>query len=95
MFGRRLSEAGIIFTELKNKHLHMSHAFVRESDEQWLHDIPPTLGALVNYLTRENNGIRVYEKRTFADPKTAKEVHEMSNGLSYSIDQDGRWYIYG
>ncbi len=37
----------------------MSQAFVKESDEQWLHDIQPTLHALVVYLTRENNGIRV------------------------------------
>jgi len=40
----------------------MSSAFVKESDDQWLHDIPPTMNALINYLTRENNGIRVYEK---------------------------------
>ena len=41
----------------------MSQAFVRESDDQWLDDVPPTLNALVNFLTRENNGIRVYEKK--------------------------------
>ena len=41
----------------------MSQAFVKESEEQWLHEIDPTLTALVNYLTKENNGIRVYEKR--------------------------------
>ena len=41
----------------------MSQAFVRESDEQWLHDVAPTLNALVVFLTRENNGIRVYEKK--------------------------------
>ena len=40
----------------------MSQAFVKESEEQWLHDVPPALSALVIYLTRENNGIRVYEK---------------------------------
>ena len=38
----------------------MSQAFVRESDEQWLHDVAPTLNALLVYLSRENNGIRVY-----------------------------------
>ena len=47
----------------------MSGAFVRESDEQGLHDIPPTLNALILYLTRENNGIRVYEKKSFASIK--------------------------
>jgi hypothetical protein len=41
----------------------MSQAFVKEEDEQWLHDIPGTMPALINYLTKENNGIRVYEKK--------------------------------
>jgi hypothetical protein len=70
----------------------MSQAFVKESEEQWLHDVAPTLNALIIYLTRENNGIRVYEKKTM--PGTAgKEMHLMSNGLSYSIDSDGKWYV--
>ncbi len=70
----------------------MSGAFVKESDDQWLHDIQPTLVALANYLTRENNGVRVYEKRGFVDPVTGKQVHEMSNGLSYSIDDNSKWF---
>ncbi len=40
----------------------MSQAFVKEGDEQWLHEIQPTMNALIVYLTRENNGIRVYAK---------------------------------
>ena len=71
----------------------MSQAFVRESEEQWLHEIAPTLHALIIYLTRENNGIRVYEKEHFMDPKTGKDVYKMSNGLSYSKDREGRWYV--
>jgi hypothetical protein len=71
----------------------MSQAFVKESEEQWLHDVQPTLNALIVYLTRENNGVRVYEKRGYADPKSGKEIHEMSNGLSYSKDEQGKWYI--
>lgn len=70
----------------------MSQAFVKESEEQWLHDVAPTLNALINYLTRENNGIRVYEKRTMPGPD-GKEMHLMSNGLSYSIDKDSKWYV--
>jgi len=70
----------------------MSHAFVKEDDEQWLHDVAPTLNALINYLTRENNGIRVYEKGS--DVNTAgKTIHTMSNGFSYVIDKDGKWAI--
>ena len=71
----------------------MSQAFVRESDEQWLHEIAPTLNALVVYLTRENNGIRVYEKKSFVREKDGMEIHEMSNGLSYSKGKDGKWIV--
>lgn len=71
----------------------MSSAFVKESEEQWLHEIQPTLPALLLYLTRENNGVRVYEKKQTIDVKNGKEVHEMSNGLSYSKDAEGRWEI--
>ncbi|MGZ8517046.1 MAG: hypothetical protein ACXWWD_06840 [Chitinophagaceae bacterium] len=71
----------------------MSQAFVRESDEQWLHEVPPTINALIVYLTRENNGIRVYEKKTAIDRKTGKEMYEMSNGMFYTKDDDGRWTI--
>ncbi|MCW3122758.1 MAG: hypothetical protein JWQ38_2250 [Flavipsychrobacter sp.] len=71
----------------------MSSAFVKESEEQWLHDIPPTLNALIVYLTRENNGIRVYEQKSYKDPKTGKDVYAMSNGLAYSVDGDNRWFI--
>lgn len=70
----------------------MSSAFVKESEEQWLHEIPPTINALIVYLTRENNGIRVYEKKNSVDPDSGVEVFEMSNGLSYS-KKDGRWII--
>lgn len=70
----------------------MSSAFVRESEEQWLHDIPPTLNALIVYLSRENNGIRVYEKETYPDPKTSKMVYLMSNGLAYTT-RDDKWVI--
>ena len=71
----------------------MSHAFVREGDEQWLHDIDPTLNALINYLTKENNGIRVYEKSVRVAADTGKQIHEMSNGLSYTVGSDGNWMI--
>jgi len=70
----------------------MSSAFVKESEEQWLHDIQPTLNALIVYLSRENNGIRVYEKKNFVDKK-GKEIYEMSNGLSYAKDDNSKWYV--
>lgn len=45
------------------------------------------------YLRRENNGVRVVEAKSYPHPETGKTVHEMTNGLSYSLDADGRWYI--
>jgi hypothetical protein len=69
----------------------MSHAFVRESDDQWLDDVSPTMPALMNFLTRENGGIRVYEKNV--QTKDGREVHIMSNGLSYAKDERGKWFI--
>ena len=71
----------------------MSQAFVRESDEQWLHDIQPTINALIVYLTRENNGIRVYEQKNFTDEKSGKYVYQMSNGMKYGKDEDGKWMM--
>lgn len=71
----------------------MSQAFVKEEDSQWLHDVQPTIHALIVYLTRENNGIRVYEQKTYVDPKNGKEVHQMSNGMSYAKDVKGKWEI--
>lgn len=68
----------------------MSQAFVRESDEQWLHEVAPTMNALIVYLTRENNGIRVYEQKITIG-KTGKEIYHMSNGMAYTKDDDGRW----
>jgi hypothetical protein len=70
----------------------MSQAFVRESDDQWLHEVPPTLNALLNFLRRENNGIPVYEQKSFVDV-AGREVHMMSNGLSYAKDEKGIWQV--
>ena len=71
----------------------MSQAFVKESDGEWLHDVPPTLSALIMYLTRENNGIRVYEKKNVFNDKLGRETHLMSNGMTYTKDDSGKWYI--
>lgn len=71
----------------------MSQAFVKETDEQWLHEVQPTINALIVYLTRENNGIRVYEQKKYMHPKENREVHVMSNGLSYAKDDEGKWYV--
>ena len=71
----------------------MSQAFVRESEEQWLHDVAPTVTALIIYLTRENNGVRVYEKSKYFSKKYDRDVYQMSNGFNYTKDDEGKWYI--
>ena len=71
----------------------MSSAFVKESEEQWLHEVGPSVEALVVYLTRENNGIRVYQQSMSMHPKKNIEVHVMSNGLDYAKDDEGTWYM--
>ncbi len=70
----------------------MSRAFKKESDDQWLSDVSPTVSALLIYLTRENNGIRVFEEKRFIDP-TGREVFVMSNGLSYARDNENKWRV--
>ena len=69
----------------------MSQAFVREGDDQWLDEILPTLQALVVFLTRENNGLPVHEKKSYVD--NGREIHVMSNGLSYAKNDRGKWEV--
>jgi hypothetical protein len=71
----------------------MSRGFVKEYEDQWLNEIPSTMSALTRFLTQESNGIPIHEKRNYPDPVTGKEVHEMSNGLSYYLDDEGKWAI--
>lgn len=68
----------------------MSSAFVKEGDEMWLHDIPPTLDALINYLTRENGGLKIREKKNYFDEKLNSQVYQMSDGFAYTV-RDNKW----
>ncbi len=65
---------------------------MKEGDDLWLHDIAPTLGALLVFLTRENNGIRVVEEKRVVTAD-GREIYRMSNGLSYTKDADGKWSV--
>jgi hypothetical protein len=71
----------------------MSQAFVKESEGEWLQDIGPTMTALILHLTRENNGIRVYEKSSSYSEKHRRMLYLMSNGLSYAKDDQDKWYV--
>lgn len=70
----------------------MSQAFVREGDHQELQDIDPTMNALVSFLTNENGGIRVYEKKQVKG-KDGDIVHMMSNGLGYRVNSKSKWEV--
>jgi hypothetical protein len=71
----------------------MSQAFMREREDEWLGDVDPNVNALQRYLTRDNNGIKVFEVKKYLHPELNKEVYEMSNGLSYALDDNRRWYV--
>ncbi len=70
----------------------MSQAFMRESEDLSLNEVAPTLTALLMFLTKGNNGVRVYEKKSFKD-STGRQVHTMSDGLSYARDAQGKWEV--
>jgi len=93
--GSNTVEINFIRRQPNKKKRTMSQAFVRENEEQWLHEISPTVQALSVYLTRENNGVRVYEKECLKDASTNQLVHKMSNGLSYAKDAEGKWFVAG
>ena len=71
----------------------MNQPFVTANQEQWLHEIPASITALIYHLTRENNGVRVYEKKMVKDSGSGRDIHVMSNGLSYSKDEQGKWFV--
>ena len=68
----------------------MSSAFVKEGDDMWLHEIPPTMDALVNYLTRENGGLRIKEKESSFNEELQTQVYKMSDGFSYYV-KENKW----
>jgi hypothetical protein len=71
----------------------MSSAFVKESEYRKLNDVDPTMDALLLYLRQENGGVRIVETKTFFSPKHKREAHEMSDGLTYALNDDNQWYI--
>jgi hypothetical protein len=70
----------------------MSRAFVKEGDADQLKDVAANMASLLFFLKRENGG-RVYELHTRFSEKYRKEVHEMSDGLGYMLNEDNQWQI--
>jgi hypothetical protein len=62
----------------------MSSAFVREGDDQWLHEIAPSIEALINYLSRENGGLSISLKKIEVNAEN-EQVHAMSDGFNYVV----------
>ena len=70
----------------------MSSAFVREGEYQHLRDVTPNLSALLLYLRRENGG-PVREVKSYHSEKHGREVFEMSDGLTYALNDNNQWVI--
>jgi hypothetical protein len=71
----------------------MSSAFIRESDYQPLSEVAPNLSSLLLYLRRENGGAVVSGVRSYKSEKYNREVHEMSDGLTYALNNDDKWTV--
>jgi hypothetical protein len=81
---------GIFF---RNKEQLMSQAFVKENDDnELLSHVQPNVLALLRYLKRQNNNRHVHRIRLDID-KNGKEIHVMSNGLSYTLNDDNEWQM--
>jgi hypothetical protein len=68
----------------------MSHAFVKDDDARWLHEIPPTMRALLVFLTNEY-GRPAFEKSSYMDEKREVAYHVMNDGLTYFVNEKGHW----
>ncbi len=71
----------------------MSSAFVREGEYQPLGDVDPNPDALRLYLRRDNGGIPVRELKTYYSKKHKRQLYEMSDGLTYALSDENRWYV--
>jgi len=70
----------------------MSSAFVKEGEYDQLKDVAPNMASLLIYLKREY-GRAVSELHTRTSNKYQKEVHEMSDGLGYMLNDDNHWQV--
>lgn len=70
----------------------MSRAFVKEGDSEQLKDVAPNMASLLLFLRSESGG-PVRELHTRFSEKHGKEVHEMSDGLGYMLNDDQQWQI--
>jgi len=70
----------------------MSSAFVKETESEQLKDVAPNMASLLFFLKREN-GAAVRELHSRFSEKHQKEVHEMSDGLGYMLNDNNQWQV--
>jgi hypothetical protein len=70
----------------------MSSAFVKEREADQLKDVVPNMASLLFFLKREN-GTSVRELHSRISEKYQKEVHEMSDGLGYMLNDANQWQV--
>lgn len=68
----------------------MSSAFVKEGEYQQLKDVAPNMASLLIFLKREYGGP---VRETGLSVSGGREVHEMSDGLAYMINEAGQWQV--
>ena len=71
----------------------MSSAFVKEGEYQKLSDVYPSLSALSFYLRQENGRQVISETKSFYSEKCGCQVYEMSDGLTYALNDENKWTI--
>jgi hypothetical protein len=71
----------------------MSSAFVKEGEARHLKDVAPNLGALLFFLRIENNGTVIRDEKNYLSQRHGREVYEMSDGLTYALNDAGQWFI--
>ncbi|HVS93795.1 MAG TPA: hypothetical protein VHE59_17275 [Mucilaginibacter sp.] len=71
----------------------MSRAFVKEGENDQLKDVAPNIASLLFFLRRENGGA-VRELRTRFSEKFQREVIDMSDGLTYGLNEANQWQVY-
>lgn len=71
----------------------MTQSILLQEKKQIIQETLPTFNHLLDYLTEKNNGIPVYEIKSYIHPKLRTEVSALSNGLSYAYSDDGKWFV--
>ena len=71
----------------------MSRAFVKEGESDQLKDVMPNMASLLFFLKRENGAV-IRELKTRFSEKFQREVIDMSDGLTYGLNEDNQWQVY-